>query len=67
ADDETPPPEAASNDGTPTPAPAAATSIAKKPRPADPGGWSMLDSVVVLIAMGVIALSILGGFWLLGR
>jgi predicted component of type VI protein secretion system len=65
--DETPAPEGVATDGTPTPAPAAAAPIVKKPRPADPGGWSMLDSVVVLIAMGVIALSILGGFWLLGR
>jgi predicted component of type VI protein secretion system len=57
-----PPPEA-----TPTPAPAGAARVPSKPPAADAGGWSMLDSAVVILAIGVLALSILGGFWLLGR
>lgn len=65
--DETPAPSPATNDETPTPPPADAAPIVKRPRPADPGGWGMLDSMVVLVAIGVIALSIVGGFWLLGR
>jgi hypothetical protein len=39
----------------------------RKPPAADSGGWSMLDSAVVILAIGVLALSVLGGFWLLGR
>ena len=69
-DDATPPPDPIAPDATPTPAPigsATPTTSAKRPRPADQGGWGMLDSAVVIVAMGVIALSILGGFWLLGR
>jgi hypothetical protein len=58
----TPPP----NDATPTPAPTGPRPRVSKP-PADAGGWSMLDSAVVILAIGVLALSVLGGFWLLGR
>jgi pSer/pThr/pTyr-binding forkhead associated (FHA) protein len=64
---DTPAPE-----GTPTPAPAdamerAAERGAKKRAAADGGGWSTVDSAVVLLAIAVLALSVAGGFWLLGR
>lgn len=65
--DHTPTPDPALTEGTPTPAPAGPTAPLKRARPADQGGWSMLDSAVVVLAIGVLALSILGGFWLLGR
>ena len=60
------PPAAA--EATPTPPPAGAASpqaLARKP--ADTGGWNNVDSAVVLLAIGVLALSVLGAFWLLGR
>lgn len=53
---------------TPTPAPI--DPAPRKPRrspAAEGGGWSMLDSAVVILAIGVLALSLIGGFWLLGR
>jgi predicted component of type VI protein secretion system len=64
----TPPPAAAANEATPTPAPAAPLARGEKSRtPAEQGGWGALDSVVVFLALGVLALSVLGAFWLLGR
>jgi hypothetical protein len=55
----------APKDATPTPAPA---GLAAEKRAAEANaGWSPLDSVVVILAIGVLALSVLGGFWLLGR
>jgi len=55
------------DDATPTPAPADAARALAKASAADAGGWSPLDSAVVVLAIGVLALSVLGGFWLLGR
>lgn len=55
-------------EATPTPAPLAATSRAPRKVPAvDSGGWNGVDSAVVMLAIGVLVLSLLGGFWLLGR
>ncbi|MFT3773764.1 MAG: FHA domain-containing protein [Minicystis sp.] len=66
--DEAPPAEEAKPlDTTPTPAPIDAVARKPKKPAAESGGWSMLDSAVVLLAIGVLALSVLGGFWLLGR
>ena len=53
-------------DATPTPAPPSALT----PRPravAEVGGWGKVDSAVVLLAVGVMALSLLGAWWFLGR
>jgi pSer/pThr/pTyr-binding forkhead associated (FHA) protein len=63
---------AAAPEATPTPAPASAGEAplerAPRPRPlAEPGGWGTVDSAVVLLALGVLALSALGAFLLLGR
>lgn len=63
------PTPASSEEATPTPAspgPAALRRRAPSRRSGD-AAWSVLDSVVVLLALGVIALSVLGAFWLLGR
>jgi predicted component of type VI protein secretion system len=58
--------EAPSKDVTPTPAPTAA--LTPKPRAvAEAGGWGKVDSAVVLLAIGVMALSLLGAWWFLGR
>jgi predicted component of type VI protein secretion system len=69
-DESAPPGEVSSLDTTPTPAPALSGAAARAPRKApaaDTGAWSGMDSAVVLLAVGVLALSVLGGFWLLGR
>ncbi len=62
---------AAAPEATPTPAPTSAAEAldrTPKPRPpAEPGGWGAVDSAVVLLALGVLALSVLGAFLLLGR
>ncbi|APR83846.1 FHA domain protein [Minicystis rosea] len=66
SDDTPPPDDVKSLDTTPTPGPIDA--VARKPKKAaDAGGWGMLDSAVVILAIGVLVLSVLGGFWLLGR
>jgi predicted component of type VI protein secretion system len=67
AEDEAPSAVEPLNNATPTPAPASASRAPSKASAADAGGWSVLDSAVVVLAIGVLALSILGGFWLLGR
>lgn len=66
SEDDPPPDEAAPPEATPTPAPAGPIAVRRKPA-ADAGGWSMLDSAVVIFAVSVLALSVAGGFWLLGR
>jgi pSer/pThr/pTyr-binding forkhead associated (FHA) protein len=53
--------------GTPAPAPASAIERAPRSRPAEPGGWGAADSVVVLLALGVLVVSVVAAFWLLGR
>jgi pSer/pThr/pTyr-binding forkhead associated (FHA) protein len=60
---------AAAPDATPTPAPTEAMERTPAPRAAaaDPGGWNALDSAVVMVAIGVLVISALGAFWLLGR
>lgn len=67
ASEATPAPDPVAPDATPTPAPAGAAAPVKRARAADEGGWSVLDSAVVMLAIAVLALSVLGGFWLLGR
>ncbi len=55
-------------EGTPTPGPAVAVEKGAQPRPpAEPGGWGAVDSAVVLLAVGVLVLSVVGAFLLLGR
>jgi len=46
---------------TPTPPASRASTAATR------GGWGFTDAAVVLVALGVLALSIAGLFWLLGR
>jgi pSer/pThr/pTyr-binding forkhead associated (FHA) protein len=59
---------AAETTATPTPAPAGAIEAAPKARaPRDGSGWGVLDSAVVLLAIGVLVMSVIGAFWLLGR
>jgi pSer/pThr/pTyr-binding forkhead associated (FHA) protein len=60
---------ASAPEATLTPAPTAELDRTPAPRPVatDPGGWNALDSAVVLLAIGVLAISALGAFWLLGR
>ena len=61
ADDEAPASEA-----TPTPAPT--DTLSPRPRPvAETSGWGKVDSAVVLLAIVVMALSLLGAWWFLGR
>jgi hypothetical protein len=61
-------PGEAKGEATPTPEPAAAIERATKARAAKDGsGWGVVDSAVVLLALGVLALSVIGAFWLLGR
>lgn len=73
APEDTPAPDVAApaaGDATPTPDPVAAAiqrSNAKPRARAEGGGWGFADGVVALIALGVIALSILGALWLFGR
>ncbi len=69
---EEPAADAPAPEPTPTPAPAGAVERApergaKKRASGEGGGWSAMDSVVVLLALAVLALSVAGGFWLLGR
>jgi pSer/pThr/pTyr-binding forkhead associated (FHA) protein len=52
---------------TPTPSPSAPVSRPSSKRPPAEGGWNKVDSAVVVMALGVLALSLLGAFWLLGR
>jgi pSer/pThr/pTyr-binding forkhead associated (FHA) protein len=61
--------EGKAGEATPTPEPAAATADrAPKTRALKDGsGWGVVDSAVVLLALGVLALSVIGAFWLLGR
>jgi hypothetical protein len=79
ADDEAPSPPAgpaeaaapatseAAPEATPTPAPTSAGPLTPSPPAVEPGGWGVLDSAVVMLAVGVLALSLLGAWWLLGR
>ena len=46
-----------------TPAPPASRASARTTS----GGWGLTDAAVLLVALGVLALSIAGLFWLLGR
>jgi len=62
--DPSPTPEAAPEA---TPAPGEASPEPRARPNAEPSGWGAADSVVVLLALGVLALSALGAFWLLGR
>ena len=61
---------------TPTPSPASAStlsSLARAEAPAPPvaqgggGGWGFTEALIALLAVGVLALSIAGLLWLLGR
>ncbi|XXY44393.1 FHA domain-containing protein [Sorangium sp. So ce269] len=66
------PPAAAS---TPTPSPASASTLSPLSRPpvSTPsvaqggGGWGFTEALIALLAVGVLALSIAGLLWLLGR
>ncbi|XXX76847.1 FHA domain-containing protein [Sorangium sp. So ce134] len=60
---------------TPTPSPASASTLSPLARPtaAAPrvaqggGGWGFTEALIALLALGVLALSIAGLMWLLGR
>ncbi|WP_437316914.1 FHA domain-containing protein [Sorangium sp. So ce385] len=59
---------------TPTPSPASASTLsplarpaAAAPRVAQGGGWGFTEALIALLALGVLALSIAGLMWLLGR
>lgn len=59
---------------TPTPSPASvsvsssrARPPASAPRVAPGGGWGIMEALIALLALGVLALSIAGLVWLLGR
>jgi pSer/pThr/pTyr-binding forkhead associated (FHA) protein len=68
----TPTPPAAATapapEATPTPAPASARAQVEGAPAAknQPGGWSAVDSIVALVALGVLAAALVA-FWLLGR
>jgi pSer/pThr/pTyr-binding forkhead associated (FHA) protein len=68
-DASTDPSSSPEEEGTPdaTPAPGDAAPVPRTRSKAEPGGWGAADSVVVLLALGVLALSALGAFFLLGR
>ena len=58
----------AAPDATPTPPPSGALEQTPRPRPAaEAGTWGAVDSAVVLLALGVLAVSLIGAFVLLGR
>lgn len=57
--------EATGGEVTPTPAPTGA--ITPRPRAVAEAGWGNVDSAVMLLAVGVMALSLLGAWWFLGR
>ncbi len=62
------PPADPTLEATPTPAPTGALEEAPRRRPpAEPGGWGAVDSAVVLLALGVLVVSVVGAFLLLGR
>lgn len=66
AETEQPADETPVGEATPTPAPA--DTLTPRPRPvAEAGGWGKVDSAVVLLALGVMVLSLLGAWWFLGR
>ncbi|WP_437812956.1 FHA domain-containing protein [Sorangium sp. So ce1078] len=60
---------------TPTPSPASASTLSPLSRPAASaprvaqggGGWGFTEALIALLALGVLALSIAGLMWLLGR
>ncbi|WP_437734023.1 FHA domain-containing protein [Sorangium sp. So ce1335] len=60
---------------TPTPSPASASTLSPLARPAastpravpQGGGWGFTEALIALLALGVLALSIAGLMWLLGR
>ncbi|MGK3988842.1 FHA domain-containing protein [Sorangium sp. So ce136] len=67
------PPAAAS---TPTPSPASESTLSPLARPPESaprvaqgggGGWGFTEALIALVAVGVLALSIAGLLWLLGR
>jgi pSer/pThr/pTyr-binding forkhead associated (FHA) protein len=54
-------------EATPTPAPASTGgSMETMSAPAQPSGWGAVDSLVALLALGVLAAALVA-FWLLGR
>ena len=64
---ETPSTPEATPEATPTPAPAGTGAARRSRATAESSGWGTADSAVVLFALGVLAVSALGAFWLLGR
>jgi len=55
-------------EATETPAPTGPVEETPRPRvAAEPGGWGAVDSAVILLALGVLAVSLVGAFLLLGR
>lgn len=53
--------------GAAEPPPAVTSDRAPPSRPVAPGGWSAVDSIVALLALGVLMVSLGAAFWLLGR
>ncbi|WP_434044639.1 FHA domain-containing protein [Sorangium cellulosum] len=72
---EPPSPEPPPAPSTPTPSPASTSTLSPLARPpvsvrqAAPqgGGWGFMEALIALLALGVLALSIAGLMWLLGR
>lgn len=64
---EAPPESEASAAGPAAPASARVARRARQEPAAPAGGWGLTDAAVVLVALGVLGLSIAGLAWLLGR
>ncbi|WP_438026128.1 FHA domain-containing protein [Sorangium sp. So ce233] len=72
---EPPSPEPPPAPSTPTPSPASTSTLSPLERPPvsarqvapQGGGWGFMEALIALLALGVLALSIAGLMWLLGR
>ncbi len=62
---------AAEQEGAATPGPATAvahrSSPPRAPKAAEAGGWGKLDAAVGIVALAVLALSVVAAFWVFGR
>jgi pSer/pThr/pTyr-binding forkhead associated (FHA) protein len=67
--EQAPAPTTGELDATPTPSPSAGIDRAPRSKPPakGEGGWGLADSAVVFLALGVLAVSMLGAWFLLGR
>jgi pSer/pThr/pTyr-binding forkhead associated (FHA) protein len=65
---EAPPPAESASSETPEAAAVIPRSSSKPPeKKAEQGGWGALDSAVILLALAVLAVSLVGALWLFGR